>query len=275
MNPQDHQNQIAQNFRPLQNYPIFYNSLPMPYQFSHPFAYNTHQAMFFPRQITPVVMPDPLHHQKQQQTKVVITISSDEEEVPPKPQEEAPKPVAKPPPQPKKQPKILDLDQLESQGRVYDYESSASPQLPRRVSKGLNFKKTMRQMHYETFQSPKQKKKPQKIRKEPTRIQPKIAKQVQIGRQRQLIAFPQSNVKTRLIRVYTKNEEKFQKLFNIISQNFPNVNDEDVARILNFSGKSYKKAINFVQENGFLVQYLIETYQNNILSSEEESTNKK
>ncbi|CAK69326.1 unnamed protein product (macronuclear) [Paramecium tetraurelia] len=284
MNPQDHQNQIAQNFRPIQNYSFFYNTLHMPYQFSHPCAYNAPQGMFFQRQMPPVLMPDPQHHQKQQQPKVVITISSDEEEVHPKPQEQAPKPVAKPPPQPKKQPKILDLDQLESQGRVYDYESSASPQLPRRVSKGLNFQKTMRQMHYENFQSPKQKKKPQKIRKEPTRIQPKIAKQVQIGRQRQLIVFPQSNVKTRLIRVYTKNEEKctqynifetVQKLYNIILQNFPNVNDEDVVRILNFSGKSYKKAINFVQENGFLVQYLIETYQNNILSSEEESKNKK
>ncbi|CAD8140422.1 unnamed protein product [Paramecium pentaurelia] len=275
MNPQDHQNQFAQNFRPLQIFPNYMNNLPMTYPFSSAYSYNTPQSMYINRQFPYFIMTDLLHNQKLQQQKVVITISSDEEDAPQEPQEQAPKPVAKAPAQPKKVPKILDLDQLESQGRVYDYESSVSPQLPRRVSKSLNFQKTMRQMHYESFQSPKQKKKPQKNRKEPARIQPKLVKQVQIGRQRQLIVFPQSNVKTRLIRVYTKNEEKFQKLLNIILQNFPNANDEDVVRILNFTGKSYKKAINFVQENGFLVQYLIETYQNNILSSEDESTNKK
>ncbi|CAD8057270.1 unnamed protein product [Paramecium sonneborni] len=275
MNPQDHQNQLAQNYRCLQFFPHYYNQMPWQYQIQHSYQYNHHQLMFYQRQIPSVVMPDPQQNQKQQQPKEVITISSDEEKVPKKPQEQAPKPVVQVPVQPKKQPKILDLDQLESQGKVYDYESSESPQLPRRVSKSLNFQKTMRQMHYESFQSPKQKKKPIKNRKEPSRIQPKLAKQVQIGRQRQLITFPQSSVKTRLIRVYTKNEEKFQKLLNILLQNFPNANDEDVVRILNFTGKSYEKAINFVQENGFLVQYLIETYQNNVLSSEEESTNKK
>ncbi|CAD8150585.1 unnamed protein product [Paramecium pentaurelia] len=275
MNPQDHQNQYAQNQRQVQFFPPYINPLPWPCQYNHAYPYYPHQIMYYPRQMTPLVVPDLLQIQKQQQQKVVITISSDEEKVSKKPQEQAPKPVVEAPPQPKKQPKILDLDQLESQGRVYDYESSDSPQLPKRVSKSINFQKTMRQMHYESFQSPKQKKKTIKNRKEPTRIQPKLAKQVQIGRQRQLIEFPQSSVKTRLIRVYTKNEEKFQKLLNILLQNFPNANDEDVVRILNFTGKSYEKAINFVQENGFLVQYLIETYQNNVLSSEEESTNKK
>ncbi|CAD8055819.1 unnamed protein product [Paramecium sonneborni] len=249
--------------------------MPWQYPIPHAYSYNPHHLMYYQRQFPSVMVPDLQHNQKQQQQKEVITISSDEEKVPKKPQEQAPKPVVQAPVQPKKQPKILDLDQLESQGKVYDYESSDSPQLPRRVSKSLNFQKTMRQMHYESFQSPKQKKKPIKNRKEPSRIQPKLTKQVQIGRQRQLIAFPQSSLKTRLIRVYTKNEEKFQKLLNILLQNFPNANDEDVVRILNFTGKSYEKAINFVQENGFLVQYLIETYQNNVLSSDQESTNKK
>ncbi|CAK56455.1 unnamed protein product (macronuclear) [Paramecium tetraurelia] len=274
MNPQDHQNQFMQTNRPLQIFPQCMN--PWSYQYPHGYSpYYQHQQLMFYRQFIPAAVPEMQHTQKQQQQRVVITISSDEEKAPKKTQEQPPKPVIEAPPQPKKQPKILDLDQLESQGKVYDYESSDSPQLPRRVSKSLNFQKTMRQMHYESFQSPKQKKRPIKNRKEPTRIQPKLAKQVQIGRQRQLIEFPQSSVKTRLIRVYTKNEEKFQKLLNILLQNFPNANDEDVVRILNFTGKSYEKAINFVQENGFLVQYLIETYQNNVLSSEEESTNKK
>ena len=60
------------------------------------------------------MMTDLLHNQKLQQQKVVITISSDEEDAPQEPQEQAPKPVAKAPAQPKKVPKILDLDQLES-----------------------------------------------------------------------------------------------------------------------------------------------------------------
>lgn len=37
-----------------------------------------------------------------------------------------------------------------------------------------------------------------------------------------------------------------QKLLDVLQQNYPKANDEDVVKILNMAGKSYDKAINFV-----------------------------
>ncbi|CAD8209926.1 unnamed protein product [Paramecium octaurelia] len=206
----------------------------------------------------------PIYHQTQmptQQPKIII-ISDDEECV------SAPK-IDKPLPaktvnttQTQKQiAKLLDLDTLEAQGKLYDYESSQSPPLPKRI-----IKKPQKPLYRP------QKRKVIKTRREPIRHSYQKIKQVLIGAERQLLHYPQSNVKAKFIRVYEKQEDKFSKLFDSLKANFSEANDEDIAIILNMVGKDYQKAETFINENGLFLQSYLQNYKD---LSEDDSTIKK
>ncbi|CAD8210125.1 unnamed protein product [Paramecium pentaurelia] len=157
--------------------------------------------------------------------------------------------------------KLLDLDTLEAQGKLYDYESSPSPQLPKRV-----IKKPPKPLYRP------QKRKVIKSRKEPIKHSYQKIKHVQIGAERQQLQYAQSNVKAKFIRVYEKQEDKFSKLFDQLKLNFQEANDEDIAIILNMVGKDYQKAETFINENGLFIQTYLQNYKD---LSEDDSTIKK
>ncbi|CAD8072383.1 unnamed protein product [Paramecium primaurelia] len=161
----------------------------------------------------------------------------------------------------KKTVKLLDLDTLEAQGKLYDYESSQSPPLPKRI-----IKKPPKPIYKP------QRRKQIKIRKEPIRHTQQKIKHVQIGIQRQQLNYPQSNVKAKFIKIYEKQEDNFSKLFDQLKLNFSEANDEDIAIVLNMVGKDYQKAETFINQNSFFLQSYLQNYKD---ISEDDSTIKK
>ncbi|CAD8141324.1 unnamed protein product [Paramecium octaurelia] len=191
-----------------------------------------------------------------------ITIYSDDEQPIVKPKEQIQKviPVLQ---INKGQQKLLNLDQLQLQGKIYDNDSSDSPLLKNKVQKCLKQQKSKIQNKNESFQSLKLKKKILKPQRQPKISNLSTIKQVQIGKYRQQYKFNQSSVKTQLIKVYTKNEDELQRLRELLLINFPNSSDEDAIKLLNVTGKSYEKAMELVRKNELLVQYILETNKNN------------
>ncbi|CAK81152.1 unnamed protein product (macronuclear) [Paramecium tetraurelia] len=215
----------------------------------------------------------PMYHQTQiptQQPQIII-ISDDEECVPvPKIDKPLPTKTINTTQSQKQIAKLLDLDTLEAQGKLYDYESSQSPPLPKRI-----IKKPQKPLYRP------QKRKVIKTRREPIRHSYQKIKQVQIGAERQSLHYPQSNVKAKFIRVYEKQEDKcmyhryidlVSKLFESLKANFQEANDEDIAIILNMVGKDYQKAETFINENGLFLQSYLQNYKD---LSEDDSTIKK
>ncbi|CAD8190671.1 unnamed protein product [Paramecium octaurelia] len=206
----------------------------------------------------PQIQQAPLPPKQQQ----YILISDDEECVPiQKIDKPAPTQILNTTQPQKKTAKLLDLDTLEAQGKLYDYESSQSPPLPKRI-----IKKPPKPLYKP------QKRKQIKIRKEPIRHSYQKIKQVQIGAERQELNYPQSNVKAKFIKIYEKQEDKFSKFFDQLKLNFSEANDEDIAIVLNMVGKDYQKAETFINENGSFLQSYLQDYKD---LSEDESTIKK
>ncbi|CAD8121321.1 unnamed protein product [Paramecium sonneborni] len=191
-----------------------------------------------------------------------IIISDDEECVPvTKIEKPVPTQTINIPQSQQKLAKFLDLDTLEAQGKLYDYESSPPPPLPKRI-----IKKPQKPLYKP------QKKKQIKNRREPIRHSYQKIKHVQIGAERQLLHYPQSNVKAKFIRFYEKQDDKFSQLFEKLKINFQDANDEDVAILLNIAGKDYQKAETFINENGMFIQSYLQNYKD---LSEDDSTIKK
>ncbi|CAD8122001.1 unnamed protein product [Paramecium sonneborni] len=191
-----------------------------------------------------------------------IIISDDEECVPvPKIEKPVLTQTINVPQSQKQKAKFLDLDTLEAQGKLYDYESSPSPLLPKRIIKKPQ----------KPFYKP-QKKKQIKNRREPIRHSYQKIKHVLIGAERQLLNYPQSNVKAKFIRFYEKQEDKFSHLFEKFKINFQDANDEHVAILLNIAGKDYQKAETFIEQNGIFIQSYLQNYKD---LSEDDSTIKK
>ncbi|CAD8058212.1 unnamed protein product [Paramecium sonneborni] len=248
MNPFNHQNQNS-NFMP--NYA--YN----PSQYIQSYYQQLSLYYLLQRQINPQIYQGIQNYKHQIET---ITISSDEEQPIIKPKEQLSK--IKPAEQNIGKSRILDLDQLEQQGKIYDDNSCESPLLQERVQKCLISQKSKIQTR-KSLQPFKLKKKILKTQKQSKNYCLKVQKQVLFGQQRQQYQFNQSSIKTQLIKVYTKNEEKLQKLKELLLMNFPNSNDEDAVRLLNATGKSYEKAMDLIKENELLVQYILETNKMN------------
>ncbi|CAD8049233.1 unnamed protein product [Paramecium primaurelia] len=250
MNPYNYQNQ---NTNPIPNFA--YNPL-LFFQFNLPQQYLQYCLQ---RHLNLYVNPE-LQSNKQQIE--AITIYSDDEQPIIKPKEQIQKviPVTQ---NNIGQQKLLNLDQLELQGKIYDNDSSDSPLLQKRVQKCLKYQKSKIQNKNESLQPLKVKRKIIKPQKQPKSSQLSIIKQVQIGKYRQQYKFNQSSVKTQLIKVYTKNEQELQQLRELLLINFPNSNDEDAIKLLNVTGKSYEKAMDLIKKNELLVQYILETNKNN------------
>ncbi|CAD8060124.1 unnamed protein product [Paramecium sonneborni] len=260
MNPFNHQNQNS-NF--MTNYA--YNASPFLQ------SYFDQLSMFYllQRQLKSQANQGIQNYQQKIET---IIISSDEEQPIIKQKEQLSKviPAAL---QKKGQKRILDLDQLELQGGIYQNDSFESPLQQERVQKCLKSQQSKILNRNESLQPFKLKKKILKSKKQPKKYCLKGQKQILIGKQRQQYLFNQSSVKTQLIKVYTKNEEKLLKIRELLHQNFPNSNDEDAIRLLNATGKSYEKAMDLIKENELLVQYMLETNKiNEILEDDDLET---
>ncbi|CAK82011.1 unnamed protein product (macronuclear) [Paramecium tetraurelia] len=265
MNPCNYQNQNTNGinnfayFHPLQHYQLYL----------HP-QYSQYLQYYFQRHLNPYVNEE---FQSNKPQIEAITIYSDDEQPIVKPKEQIQKvtPVLQ---INKGQQKLLNLDQLQLQGKLYDNESSDSPLLQNKVQKCLKYQKSKIQNKNENLQSLKLKKKILKPQRQPKSSNLSIIKQIQIGKYRQQYKFNQSSVKTQLIKVYTKNEDELQKLRELLLINFPNSSDEDAVKLLNVTGKSYEKAIDLIKKNELLVQYILETNKNNEYLEDDDKTTK-
>ncbi|CAD8087616.1 unnamed protein product [Paramecium primaurelia] len=221
---------------------------PYPYtHFQYPTMYNPFYLQYHNQihQFKPTVfhqVPQPVQQQN------YITISDDEDSIPKKeiPQQSSSQPVQSLQTQ-KQIVRMLDLDYLESQGKLYDGESSSLPSLPKRI-----IQKPQKLIYKQ------QKKRKHKCKRQPAKKPFRYIKQVQISKTRQQLDIPQSSVKVRLIKVYEKNEDQFLKLFEILKLYFPQANDEDVATILNICDKNYTKAELLIQESKCFIQQIIQ-----------------
>ncbi|CAD8198862.1 unnamed protein product [Paramecium octaurelia] len=224
-----------------------------------PYHYYPYTHFQYPTMYNPIYFPYPnqiqqfrptVFHQAPQpvQQQTYITISDDEESMPKKEvqQQSSSQPIQSLQTQ-KQIVRMLDLDYLESQGKLYDCESSSLPPLPKRI---------IQKPHKPIYRQ--QKKRKQKSKRQPAKKAFRYIKQVQISKTRQQLDFPQSSVKVRLIKVYEKNEDQFLKLYEVLKLNFPQANDEDVAVILNICGKNYSKAELLIQESGCFISQIIQ-----------------
>ncbi|CAD8211423.1 unnamed protein product [Paramecium pentaurelia] len=233
----------------MYSYPHFFKPTYNPYPYMQ-MDYQTIQYQLYLQYQNqyPQFRPAPYQQTQQPvQQQNIITISDDEEKVPNKE-------VIKPTPKEQIQSvqtlkhitKMLDIDQLEASGKLYDCESSPPPPLPKRI-----------------IQKPKkliqkqEKKRKNKIKRYPVKRPIRCIKQVQISKDRQQLLFPQSSIKVRLIKVYERNDDQFLKLYEKLKLNFPQANDEDVVILLNICNKDYFKAESLIQESGCFISYYL------------------
>ncbi|CAD8156155.1 unnamed protein product [Paramecium octaurelia] len=233
----------------MYSYPHYLQTPYSPYQYMQMDYQSLYNQLYLQCQNQFPQFRQPTFHQAQQPVQQLnyITISDDEESTP---KQEIPKPIPTQPIQSvqtlKQITKMLDLDQLEASGKLFDCESSPPPPLPKQITQ-----KPKKHM------SKQQKKRKNKITQYTAKRQIPCIKQVQINKNRQQQVFQQSSVKVRLIRVYERNEDQFLKLYEKLKLNFPQANDEDVVIILNNCNKDYQKAESFIQQSGCSISYYL------------------
>ncbi|CAD8158381.1 unnamed protein product [Paramecium octaurelia] len=143
-------------------------------------------------------------------------------------------------------PRLLDLDDLLQSGRVYEDDSRQSiiSQVQTRNQRNNN-------------KVSKSEQKQNKSKKKVEQVQ-KREKNIHLGTQCQQLQFPSSSLRPRYVKIYQRNDELFQLLFDELSQIYPQCTDWDVIQLLDLSNKSFDTAFKLLKESSYFVQYYLQ-----------------